>query len=464
MNLSNQQRKQLQSVLIDAFPNTASLEQMLSFELDKNLEVITSEGNLQDIIFTLIQTANSQGWVEDLICAAQKSNPGNPLLETTVQELLTHQNQTSLIIQDKKPTKQSPIFSQTIPNPFVAAGMIQEPWLFVGRNLELQALVSRMTGAQPTSVNVVGAKRIGKSSLLYHFYLTWEQRVVAPNSYTVIYLSLQSVQCQCENDFYKTIASYLLSRPSIRSKQSICDVLNQKIIDRMTFTLVMAECKQKNILPVICLDDFKELFDHKNEFDDGFYDNLRSLMDNNTLMLVIATNKELDFYRKKHGLTSSFFNLGHILKLQEFNNEEIKDLLCLPASTMSGYSPALGIRDQELVRELGGNHPFLLQIAGSLVCEARQHQYNESWVRKKFDKEYNRLPSSSIVTQKLKHPLRSVKNMFSAIGAFGLWLAELWGNSKNVVLGVVAVTLITYCLRNPNKVQGFLEHLLNLTK
>lgn len=187
-------------------------------------------------------------------------------------------------------------------------------------------------------------------------------------------------------------------------------------------------------------------------------------MDNNTLMLVIATNKELDFYRKKHGLTSSFFNLGHILRLQEFNDEEIKYLLCLPASTMSGYSPALGIRDQELVRELGGNHPFLLQIAGSLVCEARQHQHNESWVRKKFDKEYNRLPSSSIVAQKLKHPLCSIKNTFSAIGAFGLWLAEFWGNSKNVVLGVVAVTLITYCLRNPSKVQGFLEHLLNLTK
>lgn len=116
---------------------------------------------------------------------------------------------------------------------------------------------------------------VGKSSLLYHFYLTWEQRVAAPNSYTVIYLSLQSVQCQCENDFYQTIASYLLSRPSIRSKKSICDVLTQKIIDRMTFTLVMAECKKQNILPVICLDDFKELFDHKNEFDDGFYDNLR---------------------------------------------------------------------------------------------------------------------------------------------------------------------------------------------
>ena len=42
MNLSGQQRKQLQEALIDAFPDKASLEQMLSFELDKNLDAMLS--------------------------------------------------------------------------------------------------------------------------------------------------------------------------------------------------------------------------------------------------------------------------------------------------------------------------------------------------------------------------------------------------------------------------------------
>ncbi|GJD22825.1 hypothetical protein RIVM261_077810 [Rivularia sp. IAM M-261] len=37
MSLSGQQRRELQNALIDAFPNTASLERMLAFELDKNL-------------------------------------------------------------------------------------------------------------------------------------------------------------------------------------------------------------------------------------------------------------------------------------------------------------------------------------------------------------------------------------------------------------------------------------------
>jgi|GEM_PF-2286787 len=90
MSLSGQQRKELQSALIDAFPNTASLEQMLTFELDKSLRAIAGEGSLQDIVFKLIQTANAQGWVEDLIRAAYKSNPGNQRLRIIVVEVLTN--------------------------------------------------------------------------------------------------------------------------------------------------------------------------------------------------------------------------------------------------------------------------------------------------------------------------------------------------------------------------------------
>ncbi|BAZ22277.1 hypothetical protein NIES4073_31590 [Kalymmatonema gypsitolerans NIES-4073] len=79
-SLSGEQRKKLQDALIDAFLNKSSLEQMLDFELDKNLNVIAGEGSLQEIVFKLIRTAESQGWLLDLVRAARKSNPGNPRL------------------------------------------------------------------------------------------------------------------------------------------------------------------------------------------------------------------------------------------------------------------------------------------------------------------------------------------------------------------------------------------------
>jgi CHAT domain-containing protein len=88
MSLLGQQRRELQNALIDAFPDIASLQQMLTFELDKNLRAIAGEGSLQEIVFKLIQAADAQGWVEDLVRAAQKENPRNSKLNAIAQKLL----------------------------------------------------------------------------------------------------------------------------------------------------------------------------------------------------------------------------------------------------------------------------------------------------------------------------------------------------------------------------------------
>ena len=90
MSLSGQYLKKLQEALIDAFPMKSSLEQMLSFELDKNLDAIAGGGSLETVVFNLIKVANSQGWVEDLVCKAYKYNSGNLRLKAIAEELLTN--------------------------------------------------------------------------------------------------------------------------------------------------------------------------------------------------------------------------------------------------------------------------------------------------------------------------------------------------------------------------------------
>ncbi|MBW4599848.1 MAG: hypothetical protein KME29_09585 [Calothrix sp. FI2-JRJ7] len=88
MQLSGSECKRLKLALLNAFPNTISLEQMLLHELDKNLREIAGEGSLQEIVFKLIQSANSQGWVEELIRAACNENPGNIKLKSIAEDLL----------------------------------------------------------------------------------------------------------------------------------------------------------------------------------------------------------------------------------------------------------------------------------------------------------------------------------------------------------------------------------------
>jgi hypothetical protein len=90
--------------------------------------------------------------------------------------------------------------------PFFATGYIQSPELFVGRNYELTFIARRMTGRQPTSVNVYGPRRIGKSSLLYHFCHTWENRIEPEErqKFAVVYVSM--AQVSTEPEFYQELA------------------------------------------------------------------------------------------------------------------------------------------------------------------------------------------------------------------------------------------------------------------
>ncbi|MCI5121682.1 MAG: ATP-binding protein, partial [Candidatus Electrothrix sp. AUS4] len=100
--------------------------------------------------------------------------------------------------------------------PFIAGPMIDDPARFVGRREELHLLVHRMDGAQPTSVNVVGERRIGKSSLLYHFFQTWEQRIDYPSRFVVVYLDLQAKTPATEAAFYRDLAWALKQRPAVQ--------------------------------------------------------------------------------------------------------------------------------------------------------------------------------------------------------------------------------------------------------
>ena len=85
MGLSGQQRKKLQDALMDAFPDKSSLEQMISFQLNKNLDEIASGNDLKEVVFKLIKKAESGSWIKNLISGACEYNPGNQSLKEWVK-------------------------------------------------------------------------------------------------------------------------------------------------------------------------------------------------------------------------------------------------------------------------------------------------------------------------------------------------------------------------------------------
>ncbi len=203
--------------------------------------------------------------------------------------------------------------------PFVAKGKIEALELFIGRRDELEFITRRMIGAQPISVNIHGERQIGKSSLLWHFYRTWEQRVepsLIPH-YALIFLSLRDARCSHEADFYK-LAADLLCACLPTDGDSAAEWENGQTWTRQTFADAMNRTKNLGVLPVLCLDGVEGAFRDESAFDSGFYDNLRALMDANALMLIVASNEPLAGHP---GLGSLFLNLSQGKELHAFSTE-----------------------------------------------------------------------------------------------------------------------------------------------
>ncbi len=87
INLTGKQFKQLTEALTSAFPNRNSLAQMLRFGLEKPLNNISQGSNLSEIAFEVMETAEAEGWVKDLILAAREHNSGSPELRAIAEEL-----------------------------------------------------------------------------------------------------------------------------------------------------------------------------------------------------------------------------------------------------------------------------------------------------------------------------------------------------------------------------------------
>ena len=77
--LTGAQREQLEAALLDAFRTLEQLQRMVRHRLDRDLNHFT-HGPLRDRVGQLIDEAESQGWMAELVQAAHAQNPGNPLL------------------------------------------------------------------------------------------------------------------------------------------------------------------------------------------------------------------------------------------------------------------------------------------------------------------------------------------------------------------------------------------------
>jgi endonuclease G, mitochondrial len=85
MEIRGNQVKQLRESLQSAFPGKPKLKLLVREELNENLDEIVGDGPLTTIVGELIDFAEAEGRLVELVSAAIRRNPGNPKLRLFVE-------------------------------------------------------------------------------------------------------------------------------------------------------------------------------------------------------------------------------------------------------------------------------------------------------------------------------------------------------------------------------------------
>ena len=328
-------------------------------------------------------------------------------------------------------------------NPFFFGGRITDPAHFVGRDQELRFIVQRLSAAQMTSVGVVGEPRIGKSSLLYHIFQTHPQRLPDPQRFLIAYISLQDARVRTLAGFLQTVANGLEAARSRHPRAASLPSWTSPCCDLVTFRQALQTMTDAGLRCVLCLDEFEALLEAPQEFDDAFFDALRAAMDDQVVMLIVASARPLNYYGSRYRLVSRFFNLGNTLPLEDLTEDEARALVRLPLDPVGGQ-PALGVSDQALALELGGRHPFLLQMAAYYVFEAQVTGRDAAWIRTQFQRQAGDHRGFRVSLKRL--PIWLLTTAPAGIGRLAGWLGATWDASRNWFVGAIIIIVVVLAL------------------
>lgn len=263
-------------------------------------------------------------------------------------------------------------------NPYNYGTVVTDPRMFFGRGSILNDLCARLRNMQSTSI--VGLRRIGKSSLLYQLARILPD-ALGPG-YVPLYIDLQDAQYRTVADFVEAVTVALGER--LGESLAVSDVT-----DMSSFSRMVRRLSHDGIKPILCLDEFEEFMQHSEEFNDDFLEALRALGGHAKLAMVTASRTPLVDLIRAGQLTSPFHNIFSQIELGLLESGASRALRCEP---FEQEGIVLSPEHEVLVEELGGRHPFFLQMACYYLYEAlRQFQRTRvdviDLVRERFNRD-----------------------------------------------------------------------------
>ena len=250
-------------------------------------------------------------------------------------------------------------------NPYTSRAMIRDGQFFFGRQRELQSLYTRLQNMQ--SCSLVGPRRMGKSSLLYHLIQPSVYAPVFPQDAerrVFAYLDLQELAGLGPDDFFYTAVERLK-----RAAQGRLAADLERDGTQAGFRRFLGRVTDDDLRLVLCCDEF-EILSQNPHFDANFFSYLRALCSNYNLALLTSSRTSLfDLCHQGDLQSSQFWNIFVEQPLGLLAPDEARRLASEPFAAAGVVLSAAQI---DFLLDLSGGHPFYLQIAAYHLFQALQ--------------------------------------------------------------------------------------------
>jgi hypothetical protein len=274
-------------------------------------------------------------------------------------------------------------------NPFFLRGPIRQREYFCGRADEIGESLGLLRNGQ--NVALVGQRRIGKTSLLFHIAdpAVFEPHGLHPGQHLFVYLDGTELGDLSPDEVLGLWLDRLRAalpdtgRP-LGLRQPPASELSYR-----SFREAIVQVTEAGLKPIYLLDEFESLAGNPY-LGPRFFSGLRALSSQFDLSFVTASRESLLAltYANAETLSSPFFNTFANLRLGLFATSEAQSMV----ETLAAHA-GLDLPSQTIDRILGlaGPHPLLLQIAAfhavELWGEEGWHADGDAEWRRRFSAE-----------------------------------------------------------------------------
>ncbi len=248
-------------------------------------------------------------------------------------------------------------------NPYVSRGPVRSPELFFGREHELGEIAAFLKGNQ--SVSIVGPRKIGKTSLLFHLMRPATlERLGLGTDYLLVYLDCEVLGEGSHDEIFGALAGEIAATLDDRGLEGDA-ILDAAVATpgRLAFERAIRRLNQRSLKVILMLDEFERLSSNSG-LDVNFFNALRSAAGRYQLAFITASARpliQLTYSGKSQEILSSpFFNIFAPLFLGLLSEAEARQIICGPAQA-AGVAFSQPVED--FIFQFAGGFPLGLQVA-----------------------------------------------------------------------------------------------------